>query len=74
MVVIMTVTLFAGCQKDTQPIEIGKSDTISKIQLNTIRMDTKEFLKELGEVTMTIEHNRKEHSILLKRVDDSKEL
>ena len=43
MVVIMTVTLFAGCQKDTQPIEIGKSDTISKIQLNTIRIDTKDY-------------------------------
>ena len=43
MVVIMTVTLFAGCQKNAQPIEIGKSDTISKIQLNTIRIDTKDY-------------------------------
>lgn len=40
---IITVVFITGCQKTTKSIEIENPEQISKIQLNTIRMDKKEY-------------------------------
>lgn len=56
---IMTVIFITGCQKTMKSIKIENPEKISKIQLNTIRTDKKEYsstkfdnlIKDLKSVT-----------------------